>query len=211
MAKLIAFFIRHGETELNNPSNGDQEKFRGDIDVPLNENGEQQAQEIPDYLAGYNLSAIYHSGMQRTEQTIAPLAEAKGIVPVEMENLNSLNTGDFAGLPKNEENREKLAWYRKNPDEQIPGGESVQSFRDRVDPLIYNIIKNGKEGGAPTAACVHGSVMREISRLFAENYDSLKVDPGGIVGIFVDSQGNYSASPLVKESESEEDMDKPGS
>lgn len=208
--KLIALFIRHGETDLNNPADG-QEKFRGDLDVPLNEEGEAQAAEIPNYLAGYKLSALFHSGKHRTMQTIQPLADAKGMESKQIPNLDSLDTGDFSGLPKTEENKEKLAWYRKNPEEMIPGGESVQNFRDRVDPTIMRVIKIGEESGNPSVACVHGSVMREISRLFSESYDSLKVEPGGIVGIFRDTQGNYLAQPLIKEAGEEEVMDQPGS
>jgi hypothetical protein len=69
----------------------------------------------------------------------------------------------------------------------------------------------GEEAGAPTAASCHGSVMREISRLFNKTYDAIKVEPGGIVGIFKTKDGKYIASPLVKEDQGEEDMDKAGS
>lgn len=203
--KLVAFFIRHGETELNK-----SDSFRGDIDVPLNEEGKKQAEEIPNYLAAYKLSALYHSGMQRTAQTLSPLEKAKGLPSKKMENLDSLDTGDFSGLPKSKENREKLEHYRENPEEVIPGGESVQNFRDRVDPLIFNVIKVGEESGAPSAACVHGSVIREISRLFDKSYDSLKVEPGGIIGVFKTDDG-YKVETLVKENSEEEDMDAPGS
>ncbi len=203
--KIVAFFIRHGETDLNK-----SDSFRGDIDVSLNEEGQSQAEEIPNYLAAYKLSALYHSGMQRTAQTLAPLEKQKSMKSSKLENLDSLDTGDFSGLPKSEENRKKLEHYRENPKETIPGGESVQNFRDRTDPAIFNVIKVGEESGVPSAACVHGSVIREISRLFDESYDSLKVEPGGIIGIFKTEDG-YEAQPLVKESENEEDMDLPGS
>lgn len=203
--KLVAFFIRHGETDLNK-----SDSFRGDIDVPLNEEGQKQAEEIPGFLAAYKLSALYHSGMQRTAQTLDPLATAKDLDTVGLQKLNSLDTGEFAGQPKSEENRKKLEHYRENPDDIIPGGESVNNFRNRVDPIIFNIIKVGEESGAPSAACVHGSVIREISRLFDESYDSLKVEPGGIIGVFKTTDG-YEARPLVKESDQEEDMDAPGS
>jgi probable phosphoglycerate mutase len=203
--KIVAFFIRHGETDLNQA-----DAFRGDIDIPLNENGLQQAADLPNYLAAYKLSALFHSGMKRTAQTLEPLAKAKNLTSTGIKDFNSLDTGDFSGLPKNEENRDKMAYYRENPEEVIPGGESVQAFRDRVDPLISKVITIGEESGAPAAAAIHGSVMREISRLFDKSYDSLKVEPGGIIGIFK-SQDGYKVQPLVKESKDEEDMDRPGS
>jgi broad specificity phosphatase PhoE len=208
--RLVAFFIRHGETDLNGDG-GPEEKFRGDLDVPLNKEGEKQAADIPKYLAGYKLSALLHSGKHRTMQTMQPLAEAKGMESHMVPNLDSLDTGDFSGLPKTDENKKKLEHYRNNPEEVIPGGESVQNFRDRVDPSVYKVIEMGKSGNAPAAACVHGSVMREISRLFHKSYDSLKVEPGGIVGIFADNQGRLLAEPLIKEAGEGEVMDPPGS
>jgi len=210
--RIVAFFVRHGETDLNNPPNGEEEKFRGDIDAPLNEAGMAQAEELPNYLKGYRLSALYHTGMHRTAQTLLPLAEGRDMDMIGLKKFNSLDTGDFAGLPKNDENRERLSYYRDNPDEIIPGGESVQNFRDRVDPIIMNLIHTGEESGAPIAAVAHGSVMREISRLFDQSYDSLKIEPGGVVGVFKDdAAGTYTVKALVKESPNGEDMDKPGS
>jgi len=210
--RIVAFFVRHGTTDLNQPPNGEEEKFRGDIDAPLNEDGMEQAEELPEYLKGYRVSALYHTGMHRTAQTLLPLAEGRDMDMIELKRFNSLDTGDFAGLPKNEENKERMSYYRDNPDEVIPGGESVQAFRDRVDPIILNLIRTGEESGAPIVAVAHGSVMREISRLFDQSYDSLKIQPGGVVGVFKDdSSGEYTVKALVKESPNEEDMDKPGS
>src|SRR6266436_1241880 len=108
--RLVAFFIRHGETDLNNPPNGEEEKFRGDLDIPLNAEGEKQAAEIPHYLAAYRLSALYHTGMQRTAQTVSPLAEVKKMDSLGLHNLDSLDTGEFAGKPKSKENRDKLVY-----------------------------------------------------------------------------------------------------
>jgi broad specificity phosphatase PhoE len=203
--KIVAFFIRHGQTDLNKAND-----FRGDIDIPLNETGQQEAEEIPEYLAAYPLSVLYHSGMQRTEQTLEPLVRDRNMPSIGLENFNGLDTGEFSGKPKTKENKKILDYYRANPKVKIPGGESVEDFRNRVDPIIYNVIKVGEESGKPSVAVVHGSVLREVSRLFHNDYNELKVEPGGIVGIFKSSSG-YSAQPLLKESITEEDIAPPGS
>lgn len=206
MQKIIAYFVRHGETDMNK-----KDVFRGDEDIPLNELGEAQAQEIVPYFKGRKFSAAFHSGMQRTKQTLQPLMDDKGMESQKIENLDSLNTGDFTGLPKSPENKDKLEWYRQHPDATIPGGESVQHFRDRVDPLIYKVIKIGKESGNPTVTSVHGSIMREISRLFHDgDYNKIKVEPGGVIGIFKTKDGSLDARPLIKENLEEEDI-QPGS
>lgn len=198
---IVAFFVRHGETDMNKA-----DEFRGDEDVPLNSEGMAQAEALVPYFDARDLSAAFHSGMQRTQQTLAPLMDSKGMESHEVEDLDSLDTGNFTGLPKTEENKKKLEYYRQNPEEIIPGGESVQHFRDRVDPKIMKVIQIGEERGAPTIAAVHGSIMKELSRLFCDgDYNKVKVEPGGIVGIFKSAHG-YEAKPLVRENEGEEDI-----
>jgi probable phosphoglycerate mutase len=205
--KIVAFFIRHGETDFNEKEKGPQkeERFRGDLDIPLNEDGQREAEELVPYFAAREFSAAFHSGMQRTAQTLEPLMAAKGMEAATVEGLDSLDTGDFSGLPKTKKNKKKLEWFRKNPNEVIPGGESVSAFRDRVDPKIMQVIKIGEEAGKPAVACVHGSVMRELSRLLHDDYNKVKVEPGGVVGVFKSPNG-YEAAALLKESETEEDI-----
>ena len=42
---MILYFVRHGETDWNV-----KKKIQGKTDVPLNENGKQQAKELADML-----------------------------------------------------------------------------------------------------------------------------------------------------------------
>lgn len=210
MKKIVAFFVRHGETDLNDPPNGDKERFRGDADVLLNDSGKKQAESLVPLFNAREFSAAFHSGMQRTAQTLEPLMKAKGMEAHKIDGLNSLNTGDFTGLPKNEENKKKLEYYRTHPSVRIPGGESVNEFRKRVDPRLMRIIRLGEDAGKPTIAAMHGSIMREISRLLCGgDYNAVKVDPGGVVAIYKDENG-YSAVPILRENLAEEDI-QPGS
>jgi broad specificity phosphatase PhoE len=185
-------------------------EFRGDADVPLNEQGEEQAQALVPYFNARKFSAAFHSGKRRTAETLEPLMQDKGMESTKIDDMNSLNTGDFTGLPKSEKNKKALEWFREHPEEKIPGGETVQSFRDRVDPAIQMAIRIGEEAGQPTISAVHGSVMRELSRLLHNgDYNKVKVEPGGIVGVFKSPNG-YTAKPLVKENLGEEEI-QPGS
>jgi probable phosphoglycerate mutase len=197
---IVAFFVRHGETDLN-----DKDAFRGDLNVPLNDLGHAQAEALVPYFAARQFSAAFHSGMQRTKQTLEPLMHSKGMKSFGVERLNSLDTGEFAGKPKNKKNRKLLEYYREHPEEKIPGGESVGHFRRRVDPKIMAAIRIGDESGMPTISSIHGSVMREISRLLHNDYNKVKVEPGGVVGIFKTPNG-YMAEALLKESDAEEDI-----
>ena len=117
--------------------------------------------------------------------------------PATITDLESLNTGDFAGKPKSDENIKALKHYIKNPDEMIPGGETVQGFRDRVDPVLMMIIHHGEDSNHPTVAGVHGSILKELYRLlYGKIKSKAAVEPGGVVAIFKGSHG-YEAIPVL--------------
>lgn len=210
MKRIVAFFVRHGETDLNDPPDGGKERFRGDADVLLNDKGQKQAQELVPLFNARDFSAAFHSGMHRTAQTLEPLMKTKGMEAHEVEGMNSLNTGDFTGLPKTAENKKRLEWFRLHPNVRIPGGESVREFQKRTDPRIMRIIRLGDAAGKPTITAAHGSIMRELSRLLCDgNYDAVKVDPGGVVAVYKTPHG-YKAEPIWKENPAQEDI-QPGS
>ena len=127
MKKAICFFVRHGETDLN--KNND---FRGDLDVPLNEEGEQQAAALVPFFKNKKFSGMYGSTRKRVAQTMKPLMDAKDMTMKPLKALDSLDTGEFAGKPKDKENLKELKWYREHPEKEIPGGEKALSLKKSI-------------------------------------------------------------------------------
>jgi len=206
----VAYFIRHGETEGNV-----EDVFRGDIDYPLNKEGQEQAQKLVKFFRRDRFSKIYSSDRKRVLQTLEPLAKSKRMKITKVNNLESLNTGDFSGLPKSDENLKRIKWYNKHPDIQIPGGESVQAFRDRVDPMLESICKQGEEAGIPVAVGCHGSILKELFRwVYGKIEAKARVEPGGVVAVLKGSQG-YECIPILgakdKEDYQEMNSDENGS
>jgi broad specificity phosphatase PhoE len=62
MTRLI--LIRHGQTEWNAAG-----RYQGQIDLPLNALGRQQAEQIVQQLDGTQLAAIYASDLARARET----------------------------------------------------------------------------------------------------------------------------------------------
>lgn len=200
----VCYFIRHGDTDAN-----DADVFRGDINFPLNAEGKEQAQDIVPFFQGRNFSAAFTSTRKRCGQTIAPLMKSKGMKAKPDKDLESLDTGAMGGLPKNETNLEVMKLYQENPKETIPGGEKVRTFRNRVDAELMHIIKMGEEAPLPTVACTHGSVLKELSRLITGDMKSVRVGPGGVIGVYRGPDG-YTLKALLNPVDGAE-LDKPGS
>jgi broad specificity phosphatase PhoE len=77
--KKELYFIRHGQTDWNN-----LHKAQGcENDIPLNDNGREQAKKTGFYLANYRLDSgsfdlIVSSGMERAHETATIIAEKVG-------------------------------------------------------------------------------------------------------------------------------------
>lgn len=197
--KLVALFVRHGSTLLN--ENGD---FRGPIDIDLDDKGKQEAEEIGKHLSGRKFNSVFVSSKKRTKQTADIALEKGSAKPKVIKEFDALNVGDFAGQPKNEENMAAIKHYQENPDEKIPGGESLNQFRERVNPKIKMVIRRGEQSGKPSISFVHSSIIHQIGDLLHDDHEAVKVEPGGMVGIFKSPDGYY-AEPLLKKSNDEKD------
>lgn len=200
MKKIVAFFVRHGETILN--KNND---FRGDLDVDLDDDGRKQAAALVSFFAHRQFSGVYGSSRKRVAQTLQPLLEAKNMKMKPLKALDSLDTGEFAGKPKDKENLKELKWYRNHPEETIPGGEKVSVFQRRVDAKIMQLIHKGESGDKPVLIGAHGSIIKELGRLLHNDMDYSKVDPGGVVAVFKSPQG-YTTEPILNDNTEQDEV-----
>lgn len=200
--KPVAYFVRHGTTELN-----EKNCFRGPLNVDLDDKGKKQADKLADYFKGRNFSAAFYSSKKRTKDTIDRVLKGRKIKPRMVKDFDALNVGDFGGEPKNEENLEKIKYYQEHPDEKMPGGERLNDFRARTDPKIMMAIRRGDESGVPTLSVVHSSTIHELSHLLHNDHQKIKVRPAGVVGVFKDKNGDYIAKALLKKSRNQSDKD----
>jgi len=189
----VLYALRHGETTLNA-----QNKFRGEANPPLDENGKQAAREAVSWFGDKPIGYILSSDKLRTRQTIKPYLEMWNRDDVIFtEQFRALDVGDFSGKEKNEANLQAIQYYIDRPELDIPGGESINHFRSRVQPLLATGVNLAQKAGAPTLLVAHSSIIREIGNFIHNDRHSARVEPGGIAAVFYEN-GRLRAEAVSK-------------
>jgi len=151
--------IRHGQTGWNK-----DERFRGRVDVELDEVGLKQAQLAAERVMEWEISAVYSSPLKRARSTAQFVADRFGLSVVTLEGLNDMNFGQWEGLLVSEV-REKQAElfdeWRHNPERfAVPGGESLEDVRVRVVATIDDLAL--KHEGEAIAVVSHRVVCKVL-------------------------------------------------
>lgn len=160
MTELL--FIRHGETDWNR-----QQRFQGQIDVPLNAIGHAQAQRLATRLAGEPHQGLFSSDLLRARETAAPVAAAwKMDAVVPLAGFREQHFGVLEGLdvPTIKERHPDLwlHWLEHRADFALPGGESLRQFHARVLAAVGELA--AAYAGQRLAVVTHGGVLDMLWR-----------------------------------------------
>jgi broad specificity phosphatase PhoE len=152
------YLVRHGQTDLNR-----DRRFRGLADAPLNEAGKYEAAGAAKSLAGSGLSHIYTSPVPRAAETATAIAVTTGARVETDDALIDIDYGDWQGLTVEEVGErfgnEQLESWRRDPGAfTFPGGDSMESVRERVRPALLRLVTEPHEGAV--AAVSHLAVLK---------------------------------------------------
>jgi broad specificity phosphatase PhoE len=191
METPVLFLIRHGRTDLNA-----RNLFRGNVNVPLDKVGFQDAEEAAEFLKDKDPGFLVSSDKLRAVQTAEIFEKKFGLENTQTSDLRAWNIGKFSGKERNKENVEELQKYIDNPDLRVPEGESLTEFRERVAPVLDECFDYAHNNGVGFIIC-HSSVVHEAGNILNGSHTSLLVEPGGIVVIGY-SDGKITASNIFK-------------
>jgi broad specificity phosphatase PhoE len=180
--------VRHGQTIMNA-----QVRFRGRLDVPLNEVGRAEAREAARALVGSGLVAVYTSPLGRAREVAEAIAVKNGVGGVRAQaDLVNLDYGAWEGLTKEESAHvDPQAWanYVGDPERAVcPEGESVAEAADRVVAALRAIAD--AHPGQNVAAVSHGVMLRlAVLRVAGASDDDWQfaMPTGGAIVFDVDS------------------------
>jgi probable phosphoglycerate mutase len=165
MTELI--LIRHGETDWNR-----ELRFQGQVDVPLNATGHEQARRLAERLGAERL-AVDHlvcSDLIRTRQTAQPVLGA--LLPqlhidhVTDASLREQSFGLVDGMRVDDIKLQHAGawenWLRFDADGGMPGGETTRQFHTRVMDAVRRLAQ--EHAGRTLMVVTHGGVLDMVWR-----------------------------------------------
>ena len=136
----------------------------GQGDPPLSPVGVTQAQSSADRLRNEPITALYATNMQRTQQTVAPLAAALGQEVAIEKDLREIGLGEWEGGLLRQKAAENDPTFQRMMLEQrwdvIPGAESNEEFGSRCMNALNRIVE--RHPGELVLCTVHGGVIGSV-------------------------------------------------
>jgi probable phosphomutase (TIGR03848 family) len=129
--------------------------------VTLDEKGQEQAQKVAAGLAGLPIEFIVHSELERTQATVAPLADALGVSLREDRRISECDYGTWSGRELSALSKEDL-WddIQNRPSVvRFPEGESMIEMQTRA---LAALEFWAEEAEHLFAVCSHGDVIKAI-------------------------------------------------
>ena len=196
MTRII--LARHGQTIWNAGASPEGERFRGRIDLPLNDRGSEQAAALSERLAREPIAAIYASPLKRALATAEPTAERLGLAVQPLEGIIDIDYGEWQEHRHAEIAELYPDLYRQWLDEphraRIPGGESLDAVRERSMAALHAVIaKNDRE----TILLVAHQVINKVlvcAMLGLNNFHFWRIrQDNGCFNVFEYEEGLFTA------------------
>ncbi|MCX6468518.1 MAG: MSMEG_4193 family putative phosphomutase [Corynebacteriales bacterium] len=193
---MTVILLRHGRSTANTSG-----VLAGrSVGVDLDDTGRRQAGEVVDRLGHVeNLVAVVRSPLQRCQQTIAPLVEARGLTEVVDDRLVEVDYGQWTGRPIKDLLAEDM-WktVQQQPSAAIfPEGEGLAHVQSRAVAAIRELDAHygGPDGSGIWVACSHGDVIKSIIAdamgMHLDAFQRIVVEPASISVIRYSSSRPY--------------------
>ncbi len=157
--KTRFILVRHGESQANL-----ENRFAGQIDIPLTETGRKQAECTGEYLKNEKIDVFYSSLLSRAYETACTVAKHHNLPVTKIAGLNEINGGEWEN--KSYPEIEKFfpdnynVWNTIIGLTQCNGGENVEQVQQRVYSAIEKIAEENK--GKTVFIGFHGMSLRSF-------------------------------------------------
>ena len=144
------WLVRHGETEWSLSG-----QHTGRTDIPLTNNGEQQAIRIGKTLEDHNFAAVLTSPLLRARETcrLAGFGENAKVEP----NLSEWDYGDYEGKTTSDIRKSRRGWSLWK--DGVPGGETIAQVAARAQAVIDEVASSSGD----VLLFGHGHILRILT------------------------------------------------
>jgi probable phosphomutase (TIGR03848 family) len=179
---VLLLLVRHGLTDLT------ETRLIGRTPgIGLNDRGRQQAEEAAALISPLPLDGLYSSPMERTLETAAPLAIARGLEVTPLPGLIEVDYGEWTGQ-EYRVLRKSDVWklVQQRPAEaRFPGGEAVREAQARVVSAVQELLARHPQG--LVAAYSHADMIKLAVAYFIglplDLYQRTSVAPGSVTAL----------------------------
>ena len=150
---------RHGQTAWNA-----RRRFQGQLDIPLDDVGREQAARAATLLVGFTPSAIVASDLIRARETAQALADLTGLPVATDPRLREIDVGAWQGLTFDEVAERfpaEAADWRDGGDGRRGGGETLVEVGARAVAAVGDALAMLPDGGT-LVVVTHGAAGRAI-------------------------------------------------
>ncbi len=173
--------VRHGETDWNRAG-----KFQGQIDVPLNDNGREQARQAAEFLKDVKLDFAISSSMLRPKETAEIILKYHGDLQLELrDELREISHGLWEGKFESEIEASYpglLEEWKISPENvQMPEGENLEQVWTRAIAAWREIVQSVSGTGIVVAHdAVNKALLCHLFNLEPEHFWKFKQGNGAV-------------------------------
>lgn len=175
MAQLT--LVRHGQSTYNL-----QNRFTGNVDVPLTPLGEDEARLVGQKLKAFQFDMAYTSMLVRAWETLRIVLEEiqqTQIPVVKNAALNERIYGSLQGLNKAETalkyGEAQVEIWRRSYAVRPPEGESLEDTYHRTVPYYQSEIEPKLKTGKNVLIVAHGNSLRAL-KMYLENVSPQEIE-----------------------------------
>jgi broad specificity phosphatase PhoE len=137
--------IRPGSTDYDT-----QGRIQGNLDIPLNPRGREQAAAAIEFLKGRSLTALYSSAGRSAVEMAELIGSALKLKPKTIERLENLDHGLWQGMLIEDVKRKQPKVYKQwqeHPENVCPPeGEMLGQVAERVDAVLDKLLRKHRFG-----------------------------------------------------------------
>ncbi len=160
----MIYLVRHGQTDWNI-----EKKTQGHTNIPLNENGRNQAEILAKSISDLKIDKIISSDLLRAKETAEIINKIFRKNIILDERIREINYGVLEGIPRDTLTQDIWDIFNTKPEElkaesKIHIYDRIRSFFDDLQDLEENIL-----------IVTHGGTIRMIM-YYAENRNEFDND-----------------------------------